>query len=127
MKHHSPQFLALVRSATQHIKEITAQTLAIQLTTSKPLVLIDVREHQEWIDGAIKYAIHLSKGIIERDIEKIIPQATSIVVYCSGGFRSALVADNLQKMGYTDVYSLAKGLTGWIELGYPITNCTKQR
>lgn len=85
------------------------------------MFLIDVRELNEWETGYIPTAIHLSKGIIERDIEKKIPNLNDqVVVYCSGGFRCALVADNLQKMGYTQVYSLDTGLQGWLDEGYSL-------
>ena len=84
--------------------------------------MIGVRDDNQWRSGGhIPGAVHLSKGVIERDIEKKIQDPeTPIVVYCSGGFRCALVADNLQKMGYTEVFSLEGGLTGWVEAGYPI-------
>lgn len=85
------------------------------------MLIIDVRESDEWETGYIPTAIHLSKGIIERDIEKKIPDLnTEIVVYCSGGFRCALVADSLQKIGYTQVYSLDTGLQGWLDAGYTL-------
>lgn len=119
MKKHSPQFLALVTEAKKNICEITPQTLKEKLNQHQPLQLLDVREESEWHSGHIPTATHLSKGIIERDIEKKIPDlATPIVVYCSGGFRGALVAESLQKMGYTTVCSLESGSQGWIDAGY---------
>ena len=85
----------------------------------EPMSLVDVRELNEWETGFIPGAIHLSKGIIERDIEKKIPDMhTPIIVYCSGGFRSALVADTLQKMGFGNILSLETGLQGWLDEGY---------
>ncbi len=120
MKQHAPRFLALVAYAKQHIKEITPQALKTLIDSKKPFFLIDVRENDEVIAGRIPGAIHLSKGIIERDIEKQITDPQSpIVVYCSGGFRCALVASSLQNMGYTQVSSLDTGSQGWIDAGYP--------
>ncbi|MFA5960696.1 MAG: rhodanese-like domain-containing protein [Tatlockia sp.] len=121
MKHHSPGFLSLVTQAKKQIKEITPQALKKLLDEKKIGYLIDVRESDELSSGRIPTAIHLGKGIIERDIEKQLPNLQQpVVVYCSGGFRCALVAKNLQDMGYTDVSSLDTGLQGWIDAGYPI-------
>ena len=123
MKQHSPCFLALVTQAKKQINEITPQALKSLLDSQQLFYLIDVRDHHELASGCIPTAIHLSKGIIERDIEKEIPyQQATIVVYCSGGFRCALVAKNLQDMGYTHVSSLNTELQGWIDAGYPIEN-----
>lgn len=121
MKQHSPRFLALVTEAKRQIKEITPQGLKALIDSKNPLYLIDVRDEDELSTGRIPTAIHLSKGIIERDIEKLIsnPEAP-IVVYCSGGFRCALVAQNLQAMGFTNVSSLDTGLQGWINAGYSL-------
>lgn len=121
MKQHSPQFLSLVAESRQRIKEISPKELKQKLDYNEPLVLIDVREDHELSTGYIPNSIHIGKGIIERDIEKRIPDFNApIIVYCSGGFRCALVADTLQKMGYTQVYSLETGLQGWIDAGYSI-------
>ncbi|AUH73074.1 rhodanese-like domain-containing protein [Legionella sainthelensi] len=121
MKQHSPGFLALVNDSKRRIKEITPQALKEKIDRQEPMLIIDVRESDEWETGYIPTAIHLSKGIIERDIEKKIPDLnTEIVVYCSGGFRCALVADSLQKIGYTQVYSLDTGLQGWLDAGYTL-------
>lgn len=123
MKQHSPGFLAIVEESKQHIQTISPQRLQDMLQHNPLMKLIDVREGDEWVLGHLSQAIHLSKGIIERDIEKNIPDIkTPIVVYCSGGFRSALVAYNLHKMGYSEVYSLDKGMQGWIECGLTIEN-----
>lgn len=117
MKQHTQRFLTLVNQCKTRITEILPQELKLKMETSSPCI-IDVREDSEWTTGHIPHALHLSKGIIERDIEKTIPDPnTPIVVYCSGGFRCALVADSLQQMGYTMVYSLKNGLNGWIEAG----------
>lgn len=122
MKQHSPQFLSLVAESKKRIKEITAPMLHDKINHQESFHLIDVREDHEWSSGHIPTAIHLSKGVIERDIEKEIPNPSAqIVVYCSGGFRSVLVANSLQNMGYTHVYSLESGMQGWIDTGYSIT------
>jgi rhodanese-related sulfurtransferase len=122
MKQHSPQFLNLVNQAKKRIHEVSAETLKHKIDNHEELYLIDVREDHEWSTGHIPTAIHIGKGIIERDIEKTIPDPQAeIVVYCSGGFRCALVADTLQIMGYTRVYSLNKGSQGWLDAGYKLT------
>ena len=121
MKQHSPRFLSIVADSKKRIEEITPQILKEKMDSLEPLCLIDVREDNEWASGHIPGAIHLGKGIIERDIEKEVPDSqTLIIVYCSGGFRCALVADSLQNMGYSQVYSLTTGLQGWIDAGYNI-------
>jgi len=121
MKQHSQGFLKLVTEAKKRINEISPQILKSKIDNNEKLIIIDVRETDEWETGKIPNAIHLSKGIIERDIEKIITDNQSnIVVYCSGGYRCALVADSLQKMGYTNVLSLDTGLQGWLEAGYSL-------
>lgn len=123
MKQHSPQFLNLVNQAKKNIHELSAETLNTLINSDDELYVIDVREDHEWTTGHIPTAIHIGKGIIERDIEKTIPDThAKIVVYCSGGFRCALVADTLQKMGYTDVHSLEKGSAGWVDAGYKLTH-----
>ncbi|OGT50680.1 MAG: sulfurtransferase [Gammaproteobacteria bacterium RIFCSPHIGHO2_12_FULL_42_13] len=122
MKQHATRFLNLVEKAKNHIKEISPQQLKEKLNRRKSIILIDVRDEREWNSGGhIPGAIHLSKGVIERDIEKRVQDPeTEMVVYCSGGFRCALVAESLQKMGYQNVYSLESGLTGWIDAGYSL-------
>lgn len=121
MKQHAPQFLNLVNQAKKRIHELSAETLKNKIDSHEELYLIDVREDHEWPAGHIPTAIHIGKGIIERDIEKTIPDLQAeIVVYCSGGFRCALVADVLQNMGYTHVHSLDKGSQGWIDAGYKL-------
>lgn len=121
MKQHAQGFLALVNESKKHIKEISPNELKEKLDKHETMHLIDVREDHEWGTGSIPGAIHMGRGIIERDIEKSIPDfKEQIVVYCSGGFRCALVAENLQKMGYSHVYSLDTGLQGWINAGYPV-------
>ncbi|WP_058535205.1 rhodanese-like domain-containing protein [Legionella saoudiensis] len=121
MKQHAPGFLALVAESKKHIKEISPQSLKEKLDNHEKMHVIDVREDHEWASGHIPTAIHLGRGIIERDIEKKIPNLQEqIIVYCSGGFRCALVAESLQKMGYSEVYSLDTGLQGWIDSNYPV-------
>jgi rhodanese-related sulfurtransferase len=118
---HSPAFLALVQNAKQRIRETTIPELKKRLDAKEQFILIDVREDHEWVDGHIPGAIHLSRGIIERDIEATFPnQEAEILLYCGGGYRSALAADNLQKMGYKRVVSVDGGWRGWNAAGYPV-------
>jgi rhodanese-related sulfurtransferase len=117
---HAQRFLALVNDAKKRIKESNVADVKRRLDAGEKLVLIDVREESEWARGHLPGAIHLGKGIIERDIEQRLPDAgTKVVLYCGGGFRSALAADNLQKMGYTNVESMDGGWKGWLEAGFP--------
>lgn len=119
--HHSPGFLALVQDAKSRTRQMTIDEYLARGQRGEAAILVDTREDNEWARGHLPGAIHLSKGIIERDIEKTIPdKAAPIVCYCGGGFRSALVADNLQKMGYTSVISLDGGYRGWIGRGLPV-------
>ena len=118
---HPEGFLKLVRDAKTRIKEEDCRATKKRLDAGEKIVLVDTREDAEWARGHIPNAIHLGKGIIERDIEKAIPdKSATIVLYCGGGFRSALAADNLQKMGYTNVISMDGGWRGWTEAGFPI-------
>jgi rhodanese-related sulfurtransferase len=117
---HSPGFLALVIEAKRRIRETTIEAVKARLDRREPFLLLDTREESEWKQGHLPAAIHLSKGIIERDVEQRIPDKNApIVLYCGGGFRSALAADNLQKMGYTNVESMDGGWRQWLEAGYP--------
>jgi reactive intermediate/imine deaminase len=119
-KNHSANFLALVTNAKKSIKEISARDLYKKMQSHEPFVLIDVREQYEWSEGRLPQAVHLSKGILERDIErKVVDLNTPIIVYCSGGFRGALSAQSLQKMGYTNVQSLESGSSEWMNQNYP--------
>lgn len=121
-KQHTSGFLKLVEKIKPKVQELSVADLNKRITGHHPFYVIDVRELDEFRHGSIVTAIHLSKGIIERDIEKSIPDFTAeIVVYCSGGFRSCLVADNLKKMGYRQVASLQGGLRAWLDAGYPLT------
>lgn len=121
MKNHSAGFLQLVQDAKKRVQETDVATIAARRARGDDFHLVDVREESEWSRGRLPGAIHLSKGIIERDIEKRIPDHDApIVLYCGGGFRSALAADNLQRMGYTNVISMDGGYSGWLEAGQPI-------
>jgi rhodanese-related sulfurtransferase len=118
-KPHNPGFLALVNEAKSHIKQV--DIAAYQKMPRTGHVLIDVREDREWAAGHAAGAIHLSKGVIERDIESEIPdKTTTIVLYCGGGFRSALTAAELQKMGYINAISLDGGWRAWNQAGLPV-------
>ncbi len=116
---HPEGFLRLVADAKKRIKEEDVQTTKKKLDAGEKLILVDTREESEWARGHIPNAVHLGKGIIERDIEKAIPdKSATIVLYCGGGFRSALAADNLQKMGYRNVISMDGGWRAWTGAGY---------
>ena len=117
---HSPAFLKLVEDSKTRIGETDIREVKRRLDAGDKFHLVDVREESEWARGRLPGALHLSKGVIERDIEKAIPDKSApIVLYCGGGFRSALAADNLQKMGYTSVISMDGGWRAWTEAGYP--------
>ncbi len=119
--HHAPGFLAIVNEAKRSIREITIDDYNRRVAAGEQLILVDVREDNEWAAGHLPGAIHLSKGIIERDIERTIPDRNAaIVCQCGGGFRSALVCENLQRMGYRNAQSLDGGFKGWIAKGLPL-------
>jgi rhodanese-related sulfurtransferase len=119
--HHSPGFLSIVNDAKTRIKECTVADVQKRLAAGEKFVLIDVREESEWANGHAAGAVHMSKGVIERDAERTIPDKTTpLVLYCGGGFRSALATDNLQKMGYTNVISMDGGWRAWIGAGLPV-------
>jgi rhodanese-related sulfurtransferase len=119
---HSPRFLKIVDDARKRIREVSVDDVKDKLDSGEKLLLVDVREESEYAKDHLPGAIHLGKGIIERDIEVRVPDLNSaVVLYCGGGFRSALAADNLQKMGYTNVLSMDGGVRGWREKGYPFT------
>ena len=118
---HAPGFLRVVDDAKRRIREVTVADVKALLDSGKQFHLVDVREDSEWANGHLPGARHLCKGIIERDIESAIPDLhAEIVLYCGGGFRSALSADNLQKMGYTNVVSMDGGWRRWTEAGFPV-------
>lgn len=121
MKHHAPRFLALVNSARESVREMTVQQVRNFQIEGKKQILVDVREDHEWAEGHLPGAVHLGKGIIERDIEGLFPDLNEeLILYCGGGFRSVLTAENLQKMGYTRIVSMDGGYRGWTEAGFPV-------
>ena len=118
---HAPGFLAIVNDAKSPVKEWSFREVKLRIDAGDKLTLVDVREDSEWARGHLPGAIHLGKGVIERDIEAKYPALdTPLVLYCGGGFRSALAADNLQKMGYTNVISMDGGIRDWREKSYPL-------
>lgn len=122
-KQHSPRFLQIVQEAKKHIRETTIDEVKARLDRGLQLCLVDVREESEWAKDHLPGAIHLGKGVLERDIETCLPNATAeIILYCGGGFRSALAAENLQRMGYTNVLSMDGGIRDWRQKGYPLTS-----
>jgi rhodanese-related sulfurtransferase len=122
-KQHSPAFLKIVEDAKKRIKECTVADVKARQDRGEKFTLIDVREESEWAKDHLPGAVHIGKGVLERDIETKVPdRATPLVLYCGGGFRSALAADNLQKMGYTNVISMDGGIRIWREKGYPLTS-----
>jgi rhodanese-related sulfurtransferase len=118
---HAQGFLGLVTDAKKRIKEESFRETKRRLDAGEKIILVDTREDVEWARGHIPGAIHLGRGIIERDIEKTVPDKDApLVLYCGGGFRSALAADNLQKMGYRNVISMDGGWRGWTDAGFPV-------
>ncbi len=119
---HPPRFLKIVDDAKQRVRETTVDEIKSRLDRGDKFVLVDVREESEWQKDHLPGAIHMSKGVIERDVEHKVPDLDAeMVLYCGGGFRSALAADNLQKMGYKNVISMDGGVRGWRDKGYPMT------
>ena len=119
--HHSPAFLAIVNDAKKRVKEADFRDIKKRLDAGEKMIVVDTREDNEWAKGHIPGAVHLGKGVIERDVETTIPDKNAtLVLYCGGGFRSALAADNLQKMGYKHVISMDGGWRGWTESNFPI-------
>jgi rhodanese-related sulfurtransferase len=117
---HSPGFLKAVELAKKNVRELTVAQVAEKLKKGDKFHFVDVREDDEWKAGHARGAKHIGKGVIERDIETQIPgKGDEIVLYCGGGFRSALAAESLQKMGYTNVLSMDGGIRGWREAGLP--------
>jgi rhodanese-related sulfurtransferase len=118
---HAPGFLRLVNDAKSRVKETSVDEIKQRLDRGDSFMLVDVREDREFVKDHLPGAVHLGKGIIERDIESRVPDpGTKLVLYCGGGFRSALAADNLQKMGYTNVISMDGGIREWRDKNYPL-------
>ncbi len=118
---HAPRFLNIVNDAKKRVKETTIDAIKQRLDNKDKFILVDVREESEFAKDHLPTAIHLGKGIIERDIEDRVPDLNApLVLYCGGGFRSALAADNLQKMGYTNVLSMDGGIREWREKNFPL-------
>ena len=119
-KQHSPRFVELCEAASARVPHTTADAVKARLDAGESVPLVDVREESEYAAGRLPGATHLSKGVIERDVEQRFPDpAAEIVLYCGGGYRSALAADNLRRMGYTNAVSLDGGWRGWTEAGLP--------
>ena len=120
-KNHSPRFLKIVEEAKRQVTECTVAEVKARLDRGEPVTIVDVREESEWAAGHVPGAVHLGKGIIEHDIEKTFPDpSTELVLYCGGGFRSALAAQNLERMGYENVISMDGGWSGWKAAGLPV-------
>jgi rhodanese-related sulfurtransferase len=120
---HSARFLRIVEDVKKRVREVGIDDVKARLDRGDKFVLVDVREESEYAQDHLPRAIHLGKGIIERDIEERVPELnTPLVLYCGGGYRSALAADNLQKMGYTNVLSMDGGIRGWREKHFPLTS-----
>jgi len=121
MAKHTPRFLAIVTDAKSRVRELSVDDVNQKLKQGQKFHLVDVREESEFAAGHLPDATHLGKGVIERDIEAKIPDTgAQIILYCGGGFRSALAADNLQKMGYTNVWSMDGGFRGWKDAALPV-------
>ncbi|MGH9901606.1 MAG: rhodanese-like domain-containing protein [Pyrinomonadaceae bacterium] len=117
---HSEGFLKLVEDAKSRVREVTVEETRARMARGAAVRLIDVREDNEWEAGRAAGAEHMGRGVIERDIEQQVPDKNAeLILYCGGGYRSALAADNLQRMGYTNVYSMAGGWKAWKEAGAP--------
>jgi rhodanese-related sulfurtransferase len=119
---HSARFLQIVEDAKKRVREVSIDDVKGKLDRGEEFLLVDVREESEYAQDHLPGAVHLGKGIIERDIEERAPEVgTPLILYCGGGYRSALAADNLQKMGYTNVLSMDGGIRGWREKHFPLT------
>ena len=118
---HTPRFLKIVEDAKKRVRETTVDDVKTRMDRGEKLLLIDVREESEYAKDHLPGAVHLGKGIIERDIEQRVPDTNApLILYCGGGFRSALAADNLQIMGYTNVLSMDGGIRDWRGKRYPL-------
>src|SRR5215472_14200783 len=118
---HPPRFLKIVDDARSRVRETNVDEVKKRMDRGDKILLVDVREESEYAKDHLPGAIHLGKGVIERDIEERVPELNrEMILYCGGGYRSALAADNLQKMGYTNVISMDGGVRGWREKGFPL-------
>ncbi len=123
MAKHAPRFLQIVNEARARVRETTVDAVKAMLDRGEKFILVDVREESEFAKDHLPGAVHLGKGVIERDVEQQVPDtAAPLVLYCGGGFRSALAADNLQKMGYTNVLSMDGGVRAWRDKGFPFVS-----
>ncbi len=121
MAKHAPRFLELVSASKKGIRELTIDDVKPRLDRGETFHLVDVREESEWAAGRLPGSTHMGRGIIERDIEQRIPDLNAeIILYCGGGYRSALSAESLMKMGYRNVFSMDGGFRAWREAGYPV-------
>ena len=121
MKNHNQGFLGLVQKALETIPEYDVHQVKNKIDLSQDFILVDVREDREWIQGNIPSSIHIGKGVIERDVANLIPnQETEIVLYCQGGYRSALAGESLKKMGYKNVLSMSGGFSDWVNNKFPV-------
>ena len=122
---HSPRFLQIVNESRKRVRETNVDEVKTKLDRGEKFILVDVREESEFAKDHLPGAIHLGKGVIERDIEERVPDLNAaLILYCGGGYRSALAADNLQRMGYKNVLSMDGGIRGWREKGFPsLSNC----
>jgi rhodanese-related sulfurtransferase len=119
---HSPRFLKIVENAKKRIREVSVDDVKTKIDRAEKFVLVDVREESEWARDHLPGAIHLGKGVIERDVEERVPDLNApVVLYCGGGYRSALAADNLKQMGYRNVLSMDGGIREWRERGFPLS------
>lgn len=126
-KKHSPGFERVCDEARKNVKEVSVQDVKKELDKKSDFILIDVREDHEWNEGHVPQALHLGKGIIERDIEERIPNVNSnLILYCGGGFRSALAAESIKRLGYKNIQSMAGGIRAWKELNLPIAKDEKK-
>ena len=121
MKNHNQGFLGLVQKALETIPEYDVHEVKNKIEQSQDFILVDVREDREWVQGNIPSSIHIGKGVIERDVANLIPdQETEVVLYCQGGYRSALAGESLKEMGYKNVLSMSGGFSDWVNNKLPV-------
>ena len=121
MKNHDLNFLELVQSSLKNVGECDVYQVNVMLEENRKFYLIDVREDREWVQGFIAGATHLGKGIIERDISSVVTDKDELIVlYCQGGFRSALAGENIKKMGYKNVLSMSGGFSAWVNNNFDV-------